>query len=187
MGQRARSLGLAGIMLLSVLAGMLMFDLDGSTEEAINLGPSIDGDSGISLQAGQGMTVTLIVSDEDLGTIELEVLIDGSKTEAYTISQAGEIQIDVPPDKRGVVLIEASVVDGGGLSDNWSGTFTVSSPGPILHIGETLPVGEGEKLFFGGTLAYDEISECALSWEEPGGNGGSLPIDLGRMGDSAIR
>ena len=182
MGQRTRSLGLAGIMLLSVLAGMLMFDLDGSTEEAINLGPSIDGDSGISLQAGQGMTVTLIVSDEDLGAIELEVLIDGSKTDAYTISQAGEVRIDVPPDKRGVILIEASVVDGGGLSDNWSGTFTVSSPSPVLHIGEALPVSEGEKLFFGGTLSYDEISECALSWEEPEGNGGSLPIDLGEDG-----
>ena len=131
MGQRARSLGLAGIMFLSVLAGMLMFDLDGTSEEPVNLTPSIDGDSGITLQAGQGMTVTLIVSDEDLETIELEVLIDGSKTEAYTISQAGEVRIEVPPDKRGVILIEASVVDEGGLSDNWSGTFTVSSPSPF--------------------------------------------------------
>ena len=67
MGQRARSLGLAGIMLLSVLAGMLMFDLDGSSEEPVNLTPSIDGDSGITLQAGKDKTVTLIVSDEDLG------------------------------------------------------------------------------------------------------------------------
>ncbi|NDB94525.1 MAG: hypothetical protein EB165_07805, partial [Euryarchaeota archaeon] len=146
MGQRARSLGLAGIMFLSVLAGMLMFDLDGSSEEPVNLTPSIDGDSGIALQAGQGMTVALIVSDEDLETIELEVLIDGSKTDAYTISKAGEVRIEVPPDKRGVVLIEASVVDGGGLSDDWSGTFTVSNPDPVLHIGETLPVAEGEKL-----------------------------------------
>ena len=81
MGQRARSLGLAGIMFLSVLAGMLMFDLDGNSEEPVNLTPSIDGDSGIELQAGQGMTVTLIVSDEDLETIDLEVLIDGSKTD----------------------------------------------------------------------------------------------------------
>ena len=131
MGQRARSLGLAGIMFLSVLAGMLMFDLDGSTEEAINLGPSIDGDSGISLQAGQGMTVTLIVSDEDLETIELEVLIDGSKTEAYTISQAGEIRIDVPPDKRGVILIEASVVDEGGFRTIGPGPSPCPAPPPF--------------------------------------------------------
>ena len=52
MGQRTQSLTLAGIMFLSVLAGMLMFDLDSTTEEPPNIKPSIAGDSGKTLQAG---------------------------------------------------------------------------------------------------------------------------------------
>ena len=43
MGQRTQSLTLAGIMFLSVLAGMLMFDLDSTTEEPPNIKPSIAG------------------------------------------------------------------------------------------------------------------------------------------------
>ena len=45
MGQRTQSLTLAGIMFLSVLAGMLMFDLDSTTEEPPNIKPSIAGAS----------------------------------------------------------------------------------------------------------------------------------------------
>ena len=63
MGQRTQSLTLAGIMFLSVLAGMLMFDLDSTTEEPPNIKPSIAGDSGKTFQAGQESRVMLLVSD----------------------------------------------------------------------------------------------------------------------------
>ena len=116
MGQRTQSLTLAGIMFLSVLAGMLMFDLDSTTEEPPNIKPSIAGDSGKTLQAGLEPRVMLLVSDEDLDSVALEILIDGARTEDYTLSENGEVWIEIPPDKRGVVLIEASVI----LVDNSS-------------------------------------------------------------------
>ena len=178
MGQRTQSLTLAGIMFLSVLAGMLMFDLDSTTEEPPNIKPSIAGDSGKTFQAGQESRVMLLVSDENLESVELEILIDGARTEGYTLTQSGEVWIEIPPDKRGVVLIEASVIDDEGLSDDWAGTFTVSAASPVLVIGDPIPAEEGEKLVFGGTIFFEDISTCTARWEELGGSGGSLPIEL---------
>ncbi len=178
MGQRTQSLTLAGIMFLSVLAGMLMFDLDSTTEEPPNIKPSIAGDSGKTFQAGQESRVMLLVSDENLESVALEILIDGARTEGYTLTQNGEVWIEIPPDKRGVVLIEASVIDDEGLSDDWAGTFTVSAASPVLVIGDPIPAEEGEKLVFGGTIFFEDISTCTARWEELGGSGGSLPIEL---------
>ena len=132
-------------MFLSVLAGMLMFDLDSSIEEPPNIKPSIAGDSGKTLQAGLEPRVMLLVSDEDLDSVALEILIDGARTEDYTLSENGEVWIEIPPEKRGVVLIEASIIDDEGLSDDWAGTFTMSAASPVLVIGDPIPVEEGEK------------------------------------------
>ena len=117
----------------------------------------------------------------------MEILIDGARTEDYTLSENGEVWIEIPPDKRGVVLIEASVIDDEGLSDDWAGTFTMSAASPVLVIGDPIPVEEGEKLVFGGTLFFEEISSCTARWEDPGGSGGSLPIDWTLTGGSATR
>ena len=178
MGQRAQSLTLAGIMFLSVLTGMLMLDLDNMEVSQPNLAPAVTGDSGSELEFGTEPAVMLLVSDEDLNSITMTVLIDGVQYNNFSISENGEVWIGIPTDEVGVVLVEATVFDDEGLSDTWSGTFTVRARDMELLVSDPLPANKGSKLIFGGTLLHHDLSDCKVSWRQADGSGGALPVQL---------
>ena len=76
-----------------------------------------------------------------------------------------------------MVLIEASVIDDEGLSDDWAGTFTMSAASPVLVIGDPIPVEEGENWSSEGRFSSKRYPVAPQGGRNQGERG-SLPIDL---------
>ena len=185
MGQRAQSLMLAGIMFLSVLTGMLMLDLSTEQDGSGNKAPIVAGSSGSEYPQGGIALILLSVSDEDIASLDVNVRIDGSPTEAFVLDEFGILQLNLPTNDPGIRLVEVDVTDKEGESETWSGTFTVlpaPASGPEILVGSPLAVEEGERVVLSGTIAYYNLSACSMTWQEVGGNSGSLPISVAEDG-----
>ena len=174
---------LAGIMFLSVLTGMLMLDLSTEQDGSGNKAPIVAGSSGSEYPQGGIALILLSVSDEDIASLEVNVRIDGSPTEAFVLDEYGILQLNLPTNDPGIRLVEVDVTDKEGESETWSGTFTVL-PEPVsepeILVGNPLAVQEGERVVLSGTIAYN-FSACSMTWQEVGGNNGSLPASVKKM------
>ena len=180
-GQRARSLMLAGIMFLSVLTGMLMLDLSTDQEGVGNELPIVSGSSGSEFSQGGIGFILLSVSDEDLASVEVDVRIDGSPAEGFVLDEYGILQGNLPTTDPGVKLVEVEVTDKEGESGMWSGTFTVlPAPvsGPEIMVGGPLAAEEGSSVMLAGTVEYHNPSACSMTWQEVEGSSGSLPVTI---------
>ena len=70
----ARSLFLAGLMIVSVLIGVLFFDIQ---QEGENLAPVIEGDIPPNILVGSIDSVSLKIYDEEMAGLTLVVSLDG--------------------------------------------------------------------------------------------------------------
>ncbi|MAE36337.1 MAG: hypothetical protein CL968_01160 [Euryarchaeota archaeon] len=184
MGQRAQSLMLAGIMFLSVLTGMLMLDLSTNQERVDNEAPVVSGSSGSEFSQGDIGFILLSVSDEDLMSVEVDVRIDGYPAEGFVLDEYGILQGNLPTTDPGVKLVEVKVTDKEGESGTWSGNFTVlpAPVGPEILVADPPAAEEGQSVTLSGTVVYENLSACSMTWQEVGGSSGSLPVNVAEDG-----
>ena len=172
---------LAGIMFLSVLTGMLMLDLSTDQDDVGNEAPVVSGSSGSEFSQGGIGIILLSVSDEDITSVEVDVTIDGSPAEGFTLDQYGILQGNLPTTDPGVKLVEVEVTDKEGKSGTWKGTFTVlpaPAAGPEIMVGGPLAAEGGSSVSLSGTVVYYDLSACSMTWQEVGGSSGSLPMSI---------
>ena len=168
-------------MFLSVLTGMLMLDLSTDREDVGNRAPVVAGSSGSEFPQGGIAIILLSVSDEDLVSAEVDVRIDGSPVEGFVLDEYGILQGNLPTTDAGVKLVEVEVTDKEGKIGSWSGTFTVlpaPASEPEIMIGGPLAAEEGSSVALTGTVMYYNLSACIMTWQEVGGNSGSLPMSI---------
>ena len=71
-----RSLFLAGLMIVSVMVGVLYFDIE---QEGLNLAPEIEGDIPNSITYGSVDSLHLSVSDEEMSGLTVTVTLNGQE------------------------------------------------------------------------------------------------------------
>ena len=88
---------LAGLMITSVMAGILFFGVE---DEGLNRAPTVDSDLPDTILIGTGDTVRITISDEKMSDLSLLVTLDGD-------------EIADLPDQYGVISIDISELDVG--------------------------------------------------------------------------
>ena len=71
-----RSLFLAGLMVVSVMVGVLYFDIE---QEGLNLAPEIEGDIPNSIIFGSLDSLHLSITDEEMAGLTVTVTLNGDE------------------------------------------------------------------------------------------------------------
>ncbi|SVC12924.1 uncharacterized protein METZ01_LOCUS265778, partial [marine metagenome] len=112
----ARSLFLAGLMIVSVLLGVLLFDVK---QEGENLAPVIEGDIPTNILIGDIDSVFLSIYDEEMAGLTLVVSLDGVGITDEPDSD-GILEIDISQLGVGSHSIKVVATDSLGQESKWT-------------------------------------------------------------------
>jgi len=120
----ARSLFLAGLMIVSVLLGVLLFDVK---QEGENLAPVIEGDIPTNILIGDIDSVFLSIYDEEMAGLTLVVSLDGVGITDEPDSD-GILEIDISQLGVGSHSIKVVATDSLGQESKWTAAFMIEYP-----------------------------------------------------------
>ena len=120
----ARSLFLAGLMVVSVMVGVLFFDIQ---QEGENLAPVIEGDIPPNILIGSIDSLSLTITDEEMAGLALEVSLDGMGITDEPNSD-GILKIDISQLGVGSHSIKVVATDSLGQESRWTAAFMIEYP-----------------------------------------------------------
>jgi hypothetical protein len=112
----ARSLFLTGLMVTSVLVGVLFFDIQ---KEGENLAPVIEGDIPTNILFGSIDSLSLSILDEEMAGLTVTVFLDGVEIQDQ-LDGNGNLIIDISQRGIGSHAIKVEAVDSLGQESKWS-------------------------------------------------------------------
>ncbi len=173
---------LAGLMITSVMAGILFFGVE---DEGLNRAPTVDSDLPDTILIGTVDSVRITISDEKMSDLSLLVTLDGD-------------EIADLPDHNGVILIDISELDVGshalkviatdslGQETSWSKAFIVHYPEESeteLTVSQSsYQIEKGGGAPISGHVNHDDISTCELRWSTTEIDESSLDLPIGEDG-----
>ena len=158
----ARSLFLAGLMLVSVLVGVLFFDIQ---QEGENLAPVIEGDIPPNILVDSIDTVSLKIYDEEMAGLTLIVSLDGIGITDEPDSD-GNLVIDISQLGIGGHSLKVIATDSLGQESTWTSTFMIEYPDEgytvIVVSTNELVVERGNSTALSGVLVHQSMDTCEL-------------------------
>ena len=119
-----RSLFLAGLMIVSVMVGVLYFDIE---QEGLNLAPEIEGDIPNSITFGSLDSLHLSITDEEMAGLTVTVTLNGDEIQDL-IDAEGNLIIDISGLEVGSHALKVVAIDSLGQESKWTTAFTIEYP-----------------------------------------------------------
>jgi len=172
----ARSLFLAGLMIVSVLVGVLFFDIQ---QEGENLAPVIEGDIPPNILIGSIDSVSLKIYDEEMAGLTLVVSLDGIGITDEPDSD-GNLVIDISQLGVGSHSIKVVATDSLGQESKWTASFMIEYPDEgytviVVSTNEVF-VQQGNSTSVSGVLVHQSMNTCELEWSD--GNISEFSLNL---------
>ena len=161
-----RSLFLAGLMVVSVMVGVLYFDIE---QEGLNLAPEIEGDIPSTITYGSLDSLHLSISDEEMAGLTVKVVLDGIEIDEVMDSE-GNIVIDISELDVGSHSLEVGAIDSLGQESKWTSGFTIEYPDEgytvIVVSTNEIFVDKGNSTTLAGVLVHQKMETCELDWSD---------------------
>ncbi len=162
----ARSLFLAGLMIVSVMVGVLFFDVQ---KEGENLAPVIEGDIPTNILIGSIDSLSLSITDEEMIELTLSVSLDGIEIQ-HQMDTDGNIIIDISQLGIGSHAVKIVATDSIGQESRWSATFMIEYPDEgytvIVVSSNEITVERGNSTTASGVLVHQSMDTCNLEWSD---------------------
>ena len=181
-GGAMRSLMLAGLMITSVMAGVLFFGVE---DEGINRAPIVESDLPDTILIGTVDSVSITISDEMMSDLSLLVTLDGDEISEVP-DQGGSISVDISELGAGSHVLKVVAIDSLGQETSWSKAFIVHYPEESdteLEVSDNaFEVEQGGDAPISGNVIHDDISTCELRWSTSDIAESSLGLPIGDDG-----
>ena len=162
----ARSLFLAGLMVTSVMVGVLFFDIQ---KEGENLAPVIEGDIPTNILIGSIDSLSLSITDEEMIELTLSVSLDGIEIQ-HQMDADGNLIIDISQLGVGSHAVKIVATDSIGQESKWSATFMIEYPDEgytvIVVSSNEITVERGNGTTASGVLVHQSMDTCNLEWSD---------------------
>ena len=162
----ARSLFLAGLMIVSVMVGILFFDVQ---KEGENLAPVIEGDIPTNILIGSIDSLSLSITDEEMIELTLSVSLDGFEIQ-HQMDTVGNLIIDISQLGIGSHAVKIVATDSIGQESKWSATFMIEYPDEgytvIVVSSNEITVERGNSTTASGVLVHQSMDTCKLEWSD---------------------
>ena len=162
----ARSLFLAGLMIVSVMVGILFFDVQ---KEGENLAPVIEGDIPTNILIGSIDSLSLSITDEEMIELTLSVSLDGFEIQ-HQMDTVGNLIIDISQLGIGSHAVKIVATDSIGQESRWSATFMIEYPDEgytvIVVSSNEITVERGNSTTASGVLVHQSMDTCNLEWSD---------------------
>jgi len=162
----ARSLFLVGIMVTSVMLGVLFFDIE---KEGENLAPVIEGDIPSIILFGSIDSLSLSITDEEMGGLTVTAALDGSPIQDQ-VDADGNLVIDILELEVGSHVIEVEAMDSLGQESKWTSVFIIEYPDEgfrmIAVSSNEIFVERGNGTTISGVLVHQSMETCELEWSD---------------------
>ena len=161
-----RSLFLAGLMLVSVMVGVLYFDIE---QEGINLAPQIEGDIPLTITYGSLDSFPLSITDEEMAGLNVTVTVDGIEIQDLMDSE-GNLVIDISGLEVGSHALKVVAIDSLGQESRWTAGFVLEYPDEgytvIVVSTNNITVERGDGTTLPGVLVHQSMNTCDLDWSD---------------------
>lgn len=161
-----RSLFLAGLMLVSVMVGVLYFDIE---QEGINLAPQIEGDIPLTITYGSLDSLYLSITDEEMAGLNVTVTLDGIEIQDLMDSE-GNLVIDISGLEVGSHALKVVAIDSLGQESRWTAGFVLEYPDEgytvIVVSTNNITVERGDGTTLPGVLVHQSMNTCDLDWSD---------------------
>ena len=162
----ARSLFLAGLMVVSVMVGVLFFDIQ---KEGENLAPVIEGDIPTNILIGSIDSLSLSITDEEMGELTVTVSLDGFEIQD-PIDSYGNLIIDISQLGVGSHAVKIVAIDSLGQESKWTAAFMIEYPDEgytvIVVSSNEIIVERGNGTTVSGVLVHQNMDTCDLEWSD---------------------
>ena len=161
-----RSLFLAGLMLVSVMVGVLYFDIE---QEGINLAPQIEGDIPLTITYGSLDSLYLSITDEEMAGLNVTVTLDGIEIQDLMDSE-GNLVIDISGLEVGSHALKVVAIDSLGQESRWTAGFVLEYPDEgytvIVVSTNNITLERGDGTTLPGVLVHQSMNTCDLDWSD---------------------
>ncbi len=161
-----RSLFLAGLMIVSVMVGVLYFDIE---QEGLNLAPEIEGDIPNSIIYGSVDSLHLSISDEEMSGLTVAVTLDGQEIDEE-IDADGNLVIDISGLGVGSHAVKVDATDSLGQESKWTAAFSIDYPDEgytvIVVSSNEVTIERGNGTTLAGVLVHQKMDTCELEWSD---------------------
>ncbi len=161
-----RSLFLAGLMVVSVMVGVLYFDIE---QEGVNLAPEIDGDIPTTITYGTLDSLHLAITDEEMAGLNVTVTLDGEEIQDLMDAE-GNLVIDISGMEIGSHALKVVAIDSLGQESRWTAGFVLEYPDEgytvIVVSTNNVTVERGNGTTLPGVLVHQSMNTCDLEWSD---------------------
>lgn len=174
-----RSLFLAGLMLVSVMVGVLYFDIE---QEGVNLAPVIEGEIPPAVTYGTLDSLHLSITDEEMAGLNVTATLNGVEIQDLMDSE-GNLVIDISALEVGSHALKVVAVDSLGQESRWTSGFVLEYPDEgytvIVVSTNNITIERGNGTTLPGVLVHQSMDTCELEWSDGDINefNLSLPFD----------
>jgi len=162
----ARSLFLAGLMIVSVMVGILFFDIQ---KEGENLAPVIEGDVPSNFLYGSIDSLSLSITDEEMGGLTVTATLDENPIQDL-MDADGNLVIDISELEVGSHVIKVQATDSLGQESKWTAVFNIEYPYEgftvIVVSSNEIFVERGNGTTVSGVLVHQSMETCELEWSD---------------------
>jgi len=161
-----RSLFLAGLMVVSVMVGVLYFDIE---QEGVNLAPEINGDIPTTITYGTLDSLHLTITDEEMAGLNVTVTLDGEEIQDLMDAE-GNLVIDISGLEIGSHALKVVAIDSLGQESRWTAGFVLEYPDEgytvIVVSTNNVTVERGNGTTLPGVLVHQSMNTCDLEWSD---------------------
>ena len=174
-----RSLFLAGLMVVSVMVGVLYFDIE---QEGVNLAPVIEGEIPPAVTYGTLDSLHLSITDEEMAGLNVTATLNGVEIQDLMDSE-GNLVIDISALEVGSHALKVVAVDSLGQESRWTSGFVLEYPDEgytvIVVSTNNITIERGNGTTLPGVLVHQSMDTCELEWSDGDINefNLSLPFD----------
>jgi len=182
--EQVRSIGLAALMVGSVLVGIFYLDIEGVQPDQP---PIISGEEPGSFVIGDVSTITITIDDEKLEDILLDVTLDGDRVANSFLDEDGKLIVDISQLGAGEHVLKVFAKDILDQETRWFTEFSITYPeeGITEIVLDTLitNIQHGEDAILSGNLTHSSVETCIFDWSDGDLESSRLTVPMDETGD----
>ena len=182
--EQVRSIGLAALMVGSVLVGIFYLDIEGVQPDQP---PIISGEEPGSFVIGEVNTITITIDDEKLEDILLDVTLNGDRVANSFLDEDGKLIVDISQLGAGEHVLKVFAKDILDQETRWFTEFSIAYPeeGITEIVLDTLitNIQHGEDAILSGNLTHSSVETCIFDWSDGDLESSRLTVPMDETGD----
>ena len=182
--EQVRSIGLAALMVGSVLVGIFYLDIEGVQPDQP---PIISGEEPGSFVIGEVNTITITIDDEKLEDILLDVTLNGDRVANSFLDEDGKLIVDISQLGAGDHALKVFAKDILDQETRWFTEFSIAYPeeGITEIVLDTLitNIQHGGAAILSGNLTHSSVETCIFDWSDGDLEESRLAMPMDETGD----